>query len=90
MLGEMGKKEKGMEIIMRESVVKNTDSALEEKIMADRENAICAVVHEMHEVMQNLPYYHYVCQDDGAYLTLFSLKRRSKRNAHRTNMQQAM
>jgi hypothetical protein len=86
----MGKKEKGMEIIMRESVVKNTDSALEEKIMADRKNAICAVVHKMHEVMQNLPHYHYVCQDDGAYLTLFSLKKRSKRNAQRTNMQQAM
>ncbi len=86
----MGKKEKGMEIIMKESVVKNTDSALEEKIMADRENAICAVVHKMHEVMQTLPHYHYVCQDDGAYLTFFSLKKRSKRNAQRTNMQQAM
>ena len=79
----MEKKEKGMEIIMRESVVKNTDSALEEKIMADRENAICAVVHEMHEVMQTLPYYHYVCQDDGAYLTLFSLKKRRRRDGQR-------
>ena len=71
-------------------MVKNTDSALEEKIMADRENAICAVVHEMHEVMQNLPYYHYVCQDDGIYLTLFSLKKNRKRKAQRINMQQAM
>jgi hypothetical protein len=79
----MGKKEKGMEIIMRESVLKNTDSAFEKKVMTDRENAICAVVHEIHEVMQTLPYYHYVCQDDGAYLTLFSLKNRNKRNAHR-------
>ena len=86
----MRKKEKGMEIIMRESVVKNTDSALEEKIMADRENAICAVVREMHEVMQTLPYYHYVCQDDGVYLTLFSLKKHRKRNAQRINMQQTM
>ena len=79
-----------MEIIMRESVVKKTDSALEAKIMADRENAICTVVHEMHEVMQNLPYYHYVCQDDGAYLTLFSLKKHRKRKAQRISMQQAM
>jgi hypothetical protein len=86
----MGKKEKGMEIIMRESVVKNTDSALEKKIMADRENALCAVVHEMHEVMQNLPYYHYVCQDDGIYLTLFSLKRHRKRKGQSINTQQAI
>ena len=86
----MGKKEKGMEIIMRESVVKNTDSDFEKKVMTDRENAICAVVHEIHEVMQTLPYYQYVCQDDGAYLTLFSLKKRSKQNARRISMQQAM
>jgi hypothetical protein len=86
----MGKKEKGMEIIMRESVVKNTDSAFEKKILTDRENAICAVVREIHEVIQTLPYYHYVCQDDGAYLTLFSLKRRGKRNTHRINTQQAI
>ena len=74
----MSKKEKGMEIIMRESVVKNTDSVLEEKIMVDRKNAICAVVREMHEVIQTLPYYHYVCRDDGAYLTLFFLKKTQK------------
>jgi hypothetical protein len=86
----MRKKEKGLEIIMRESVVKNTDSALEEKIMADRENAICAIVHEMHEVIQTLPFYNYVCQDDGAYLTLFSLKKPRKRKAQSINMQQAI
>lgn len=79
-----------MEIVLRDSVVKNTNSALEEKIMKDRKNAVCAVVHEMHEVMQTLPYYQYVCQDDGAYLTIFSLKKSRNRRPQRLNMQQAV
>ena len=86
----MGKRKKRMEIILRESVVKNTNSALEEKIMTDRKKAVCAVVHEMNEVMRNLPYYQYVCQDDGAYLTIFSLKKSRNRKPQRLNMQQAM
>jgi hypothetical protein len=81
----MGKKEKGMEIIMGESVVKHTDAALEEKIMADREKAVCAVVRQIHEVIQTLPYYHYVCQDDGTYLTIFSLKKSQKAKSERAS-----